>query len=256
MKIVGLYRYPVKSLQGESITTATVGDHGIIGDRSHALRDTATGVVLTARRDPVLLFATGVLRSDGHAEVQLPDGTRTTDAATLSAWIGRPVELVAPTDHPSRYELAIDPEDDSSAVRAWEGPAGSYHDSTRTQLSLIATGDIRRWDVRRFRPNVVVDSVTVDGLLGRRIRLGHDAAATDEANGCVELDVVKQIDRCAMVTRPQPGGIERDVEVLRTVRREREMMLGVGAMTLCTGTIELGHHLVLIEPDGAHLDPR
>ncbi len=61
VEIVQLWRYPVKSLQGTSLPQAVVGPCGIEGDRAGALRDDATGVVLTGRRDPALLFGRGLV---------------------------------------------------------------------------------------------------------------------------------------------------------------------------------------------------
>ena len=78
--------------------------------------------------------------------------------------------------------------------------------------------------MRRFRPNVVVDGSGEDELVGRRVGLGS-----------VVLDVVKRIDRCVMVTRPQPGGIERDLSVLKTVLRDSDGLLGVGAVVVEPG---------------------
>ena len=57
MRVVGLFRYPVKSMQGEELDAATVDELGITGDRQWAVVDTATGLALTGRREPALLFA-------------------------------------------------------------------------------------------------------------------------------------------------------------------------------------------------------
>ena len=229
MEVLALYRYPVKSLQGEALEQVDVGAHGIDGDRSHALRDDASGVVLTARRDPILLFGRGGLDASGQGWVELPDGRRTSADGTLSDWVGRPVRLVEPTDARSTYETPVDPEDEGSAVRRWQGPVGSYHDSATTQLSLVASGEIAGWDVRRFRPNVVLAADSLAHLVGTRIRLGS-----------VELDVVKRIDRCVVVTRTQPGGIDRDLGVFRTIRDERQLFLGVGAIVARHGHSAVG----------------
>ena len=115
---------------------------------------------------------------------------------------------------------------------SWKGPVGRYHDSSRTQVSIVATGDIGEWDVRRFRPNIVIDGDTADGLDGHRVRIGP-----------VVLDVVKHIDRCVMVTRPQRDGIGRDLDVLRTINRERGNLLAVGALVVEPGAVRLGDHL-------------
>jgi MOSC domain-containing protein len=52
--------------------------------------------------------------------------------------------------------------------------------------------------------------------------------------------VMKQIDRCVMTTRPQPDGIERDLDVLRTIRRDRGGFLAIGALVAETGALRVG----------------
>ena len=49
-----------------------------------------------------------------------------------------------------------------------------------------------------------------------------------------------------MITRPQPGGIERELDVLRTVRDERAMLLGVGTLVSTSGTVSVGDRLEVI----------
>lgn len=51
---------------------------------------------------------------------------------------------------------------------------------------------------------------------------------------------MKRIDRCVMVTRTQPGGIDRDLGVLPTVLSECEGFLGVGALVACPGEVQVG----------------
>ena len=63
MRVLELWRYPVKSLQGEQLRGGEIGPEGIAGDRQWALFDVDTGFGLTARRVPDLLFAAG----DGSA---------------------------------------------------------------------------------------------------------------------------------------------------------------------------------------------
>jgi len=49
-----------------------------------------------------------------------------------------------------------------------------------------------------------------------------------------------------MITRPQPGGIERELDVLRTVRDERAMLLGVGGLVVKPDEITVGDGLVAL----------
>jgi MOSC domain-containing protein len=245
MRVVSLWRYPVKSMQGEELDAATIGDRGIVGDRQWALVDLGTGLALTARRVPELLFARARLVGDPtepDVEIELPDGTVTTDDAALSAWMGRDVELRhAGTGISGRYEIAADFEDESgSPWFQWDGPDGTFHDSGRTRVSILGTGSIGSWDRRRFRGNVLVETSSVgaeEALVDRRITLGSAV-----------LDVGRPLARCVMTTRPQPGGIERDLDVLRTINSERATHLGVGTLVVAPGRVAVGDELAVAEP--------
>jgi uncharacterized protein YcbX len=245
MRVVSLWRYPVKSMQGEELDRATIDERGVVGDRQWALVDTGTGLALTARRVPELLFAAARLVGDPaepQVEIELPDGTVTTDDAVLSAWLGRDVQLRhAGAGITGRYEIAADFEDESgSEWFQWDGPDGTFHDSGRTRVSILGTGSIGTWDRRRFRGNVLVETSSVgaeEALVERRVNLGS-----------VVLDVVKPIDRCVMTTRPQPGGIERDLDVLRTINRDRAAHLGVGTLVVAPGQVAVGDELTVSGP--------
>src|SRR5437667_12579147 len=41
--VVGLWRYPVKSMMGEELNSAEVGDRGLVGDRRFAVVGASTG---------------------------------------------------------------------------------------------------------------------------------------------------------------------------------------------------------------------
>ncbi len=235
MQVAELWRYPVKSLQGERLTSADIGPEGLAGDRQWALFDVGTGYGLTARRVPDLLFLTGRLRSDGRVEVLLPDGSVTSEDAVLSGWLGRPVALRSAAEAPGERLYENPAEVGERAEYDWDtfpGARGAFHDSSRTRVSLVSTGTLGSWDRRRFRANVVLSGKGEDALVGRRVRLGGS-----------QLDVVKQVDRCVMVTRPQPGGIGRDTGVLRTIHRQRDGCLAVGALVARAGTVSVGDEL-------------
>lgn len=240
MRVSELWRYPVKSMQGEQLGAVAVDELGVEGDRQWALIDAATGLALTARRVPELLFGGARLVDGGEVAIELPDGSVTTDDEALSEWLGRPVRLTraAPGRH-GRYEIAADFEDEASSEwLQWDGPDGTFHDSGRTRVSVLATGSIGAWDRRRFRGNVIVEA---DGAGAENELVGHRISI-----GAVTLDVVKPIDRCVITTRPQPGGIERDLDVLRTINAERQTWLGVGTLVVASGEIVVGDELVVL----------
>ena len=233
MRVLELWRYPVKSLQGERLTEAYLGPLGIPADRGWALFDRDTGLGLTARRVPELLFGAARLRPDGGVEIVLPDGTVTADEAVLSRWLGRRVELrAAPEDDADVpvYESAVDDDEpDPAEWQQWQGATGPFHDSPRIRVSLVSTGTLGSWDRRRFRANVLLDGEGEDALRGREAALG-----------ATQLRFGAPTARCVMTTRPQPGGIARDTSVLKTIHRERDGFLAVRAAVLEPGTVRVG----------------
>src|SRR5438034_9735770 len=48
--VVGLWRYPVKSMMGEELNSAEVGERGLVGDRRFAVVDASTGKVAGAKK--------------------------------------------------------------------------------------------------------------------------------------------------------------------------------------------------------------
>lgn len=232
MRVTEIWRFPVKSIGGEVLLSADLTELGIDGDRGWSLYDVDTGNTLTARRSPDLLFASARIL-DGDLVITLPDGSEVgeSDHAAMSSWLGRDVEIRAAGEHNldvgGTYEVPLDVENDAEWV-SWEGPGGAFHDSTRTRVSLVSASTLRDWDRRRFRTNVVVDGQGEDDFVGQQITVGG-----------VRLDVTKQVDRCVMVTRPQPG-LDRDLEVLKTINAERATFLAIGCLVLAPGQIALG----------------
>ncbi len=233
MRVLEIWRYPVKSLQGERLESAEVGPQGLVGDRGFAIFDAETGFGLTARRQPQLLFAAATALSDGTVEITLPDGSVARDDAALSAWLERPVVLRSTEEvRDRRFENPVDFENEAGVWEPFAGSNGAFHDSGRANVSLVSTATIGDWDRRRFRSNLLLDGDGEDALVGSRIRIGSS-----------ELDVGKRIDRCVMTTRPQPGGIEKDLDVLRTIHRERGGDLAVGAVVVQPGGLAVGDEL-------------
>jgi uncharacterized protein YcbX len=243
--VAAIWRYPVKSLQGESLAAGELDGDGLRGDRGWGIRDALTGRILTGRRQPQLLLAGATLAEDGQPDIVLPDGTLlhgagpATDAA-LSDWLGTPVTLAAAADESGgRAEFFADATDDTSPAVEWTMPPGRFVDalallvlstaSLRTAAGLYPGGD---WNVRRFRPNVLVDidgdGWPEDGWCGATVGVG-DAEIVPQAP-CV---------RCTMVTRPQPD-IERDLDIYLTVARHHAGTFGVWTAVATPGTVRTG----------------
>src|SRR5215470_4325080 len=99
-----IWRYPVKSMGGESIARCALGPLGIPGDRGWAVRDEQAGEIRGGKKLPALMRCSARYREEPtdahvpHADVTLPDGSATaTDApdvaARLTSLVGRPLTL-------------------------------------------------------------------------------------------------------------------------------------------------------------------
>jgi uncharacterized protein YcbX len=249
-KVVGLWRHPVKSLQGEALDVADIDLDGLRGDRSWGIRDGSTGRILTGRREPRLLEAAATYAGDDPS-IALPDGSvlrgagAATDAA-LSAWLQRPVSLVsAAVVSGGRAEFFEDPTDDTSTAVEWTMPDGRFVDAM--PLLVLTTASLRagaalhpsgQWDPRRFRPNLLIDvdgdDWVEDGWRGQRLRVG--AVEVLPRQGCV---------RCTMVTRPQPG-LDRDLDIYRTVGQHHAGTLGMWSRVGAAGTVRVGDRVDLM----------
>jgi uncharacterized protein YcbX len=239
--VVALWRYPAKSLRGERLERGFLAPSGLEGDRRFALRDPASGRVLSAKRIARLLEARAVT-VDGAVRILLPSGEvidlRGPDAAArLSAWLERPVEVAGP---PAVWERPVIESEDG----VFRGRSGGFFDASAVHLLTTGTVDgLRRlgpggFDARRFRPNVLLDASPAfveERWVGRILRLG---AARVEVSGPCE--------RCVMTTHAQEE-LPVDREVLRTVRRGRGGVVGVYGIVRTAGEVSLGDAVLLEE---------
>lgn len=243
-----LFRYPVKSMQGEGVERLEFEQPSATGDRTWALQDLESGVFLSAKRHGRLLEASARTEADGSVVITLPDGVELEAAdpktdARLSDWLERPVALRRASGELSpAYQALADPLDEGSELYTFLGPRTHFADFADVHLlttaSLLAAKDLHPagdWDVRRFRPTVVVDAgegergFVEDGWIGARAVLGESAA----------FEVFMKTVRCNLPTRRQPG-LERDTAVARVLRDEHEFSLGVYGAFRQGGVVAVG----------------
>jgi uncharacterized protein YcbX len=258
--VQAIWRYPVKSFRGERLERAEVTANGLTGDRAYALRDRATGRVMSGKRW-ARLFECAATYPDGPSappEIALPDGSRVgieRAGAVLSAWLGHDVELArAAPDEAVQYEIAIQTVDDIEAgvdqgtvdAADFPCPPGSFFDAAPLHLltdatlaSLRAAYPEGRFDVRRFRPNVVIETGRALGLVeeswsGRTVALGEQVRAS----------VLMGTIRCVMTTLPQED-LPRDPRILRTIAQHAGGNAGVYATIAAPGMLRVGDRIVL-----------
>jgi uncharacterized protein YcbX len=242
--VAELWRYPIKSMQGERVERIELGPGGSPGDRVLAVVDPAARKVLSAKRYAELIMASA--RTDGDSIVlTLPSGDEFAADdpkvhVALSEWLGKDVRLEAPpTDGVFPMEMYSGMSDETTPLFDWGGPPGTWLDladahflttsSLRAAAALHPDGD---WDVRRFRPVALVDAdADAEGFVEdewQSVRLGT-----------VEAKVIMQTPRCSMPSRAQPG-IDRDMKIGTTIRDVHNNNLGVYCSITRAGVVAVG----------------
>lgn len=257
-RVAGIWRYPVKSMLGETLTECEIGATGLVGDRAFALVDLDDGKVASAKNPrkwgALLACRAAFVDEDGSVvDITLPDGAhvRSDDPdvdAVLSKAIGRSVHLAstAPADRafeevwPDIEGLApeviidsttIGTDDDGERIShlplGMEAPPGTFFDfavlhvlTTATLAHLQALAPTATFDVRRYRPNVLIDTDTEPGFVendwvGRTVRMGEST----------RMAVTIPTMRCVMTTLAQED-LPRDRETLRTIAASNRIDLG------------------------------
>src|SRR6202163_1781985 len=263
--VLSVWRYPVKSMMGEERNASELTDRGLLGDRTIALVDTETGKVVSAknpRKWPTMFDCRAVFTTPPvlgsplpPVRVTFPDGNGATSddagfAELLSAALGRPVTLAtAAPSEPSleEYWPDIAELDNQETVTDEAMPAGTFFDLATVHVLTTATLNRLRelypqgqFEVRRFRPNIVVrpdndDAEFVESKwVGRELRIGDD----------VVLEICDQSPRCVMTTLAQ-GDLPKDSGILRTAARHNDVHVGVYAEVRRAGRVQRGDAVAL-----------
>ena len=266
--VAGLWRYPVKSMMGEELNAAEVTNYGLMGDRKFAVVDPVTersrarripasgGTPSSAppmssprtrgRRD--LRPADPARRDHGHKRPAWPSAGSVQGARPGGHAREAPGEGGAPAATAEEYWPDMEGLDYRDTVTDWELPPGTFFDLAIVHLLTTATIDrLRalyppgRFEVRRFRPNIVVaTSPDAQGFVENEW-IGHAVAIGDE----VRLQVTGPCPRCVMTTLAQ-GDLPKDSGILRTAAQHNQVNVGVYADVIAGGTVRRGDPVTLI----------
>ncbi len=228
-KVAQLFRYPVKSMLGEPVRQSWADERGLAGDRAFALIDTETGKVVSAKnprlwRDLLTMSATFTGET---ALITTADGTtlRSDDEDIddqLSKLVGRPVRLTGVAPPGLGFDRARPDEVLRAGIEAVVGmdtghtKPGTFFDFA--DVHLITTATLRQvgTDVRRFRPNIVID-VPGDGFME------NDWAGQDWQIGSdLVLRMIVPTPRCAVPTLAH-GELPSDLGVLRFLAKHNRI---------------------------------
>jgi uncharacterized protein YcbX len=247
---------------GEELNSSYVTERGLVGDRAYALIDQETGKVASAKNPrkweklfdfrSVFMDPPQVAENIPPIRITLPNGTQTFSDQdkdidyTLSKVLGRGVRLMkANLDKPSYEEYWPDIEglaqrekitDEAMPPRTFFDIAVIHILTTSTINRLRELYPEGRFEVRRFRPNIVIESTAsekkdfIENLwIGKKLTIGED----------IVLRITGPCTRCVMITLPQ-GDLPKDLGILRTVARYSQVNVGVYASVLQGGTIHRG----------------
>jgi uncharacterized protein YcbX len=283
--VVGIWRYPVKSMMGEELNASEVTERGLLGDRAYGLMDASTGKVASAknpRKWPRLFdFRAAYVEAPRRGvqlpevRITLPDGAVLTSGQadldqTLSRELQREVTLEeADPGHRSRVPAPRAPEparaeeywpdmeglDYRDTVTDFDMPEHTFFDLAVVHVLTTATLDRLRelyppghFEVRRFRPNIVVRPPDAANGFVENDWIGSTVRIGDD----VRLSVTGPCPRCVMTTLPQ-GDLPKDSGILRTAARHNQANVGVYAAVVRGGEVRRGAAVMVEEPVAAPL---
>jgi uncharacterized protein YcbX len=258
--VVSLWRYPVKSMMGEELNATEVTERGLLGDRAYALVDSSDGKAASAknpRKWPRLFDFRATVIGPARAaakvppvRIALPDGTiATSDQGDLnqilSKALNRAVTLGAAQRgavNAEEYWPDIDGLDHRDTVTDFTLPEETFFDVAMVHLLTTATLDrLRelypqgRFEVRRFRPNIVVQLGSSETSFAENAWVGHTLAI----GTAVRLKITSPCGRCVMTTLAQ-GDLPKDPGILRAAAQHNQVNVGVYAAVEQGGTIRRG----------------
>lgn len=231
-RVVGLWRYPVKSMGAEELSEADVTWNGLAGDRRWAFI-----------RDHKIRngFPWLTLRECENMSQYSPSFTNRTKPDTSPTVVRTPSGTIVDVTDPSlASELCPG---GASVIRQCRGIFDTFPLSLITTQTIARLGEIvgDKLDVQRFRPNILVEATDdspfqEDTWVGQVLRLGG-----------VRMRVDKRDGRCVVITI-DPETAERNPTILRTVVDERQGCLGVYGTTVEPGNVAV-HDEVIKESD-------
>lgn len=234
--ISGLYRYPVKSMRGESLEQAHLYWHGLDGDRRYAF--------VRQGADSGFPWLTG--REVSHLLRYTPRFARPDDPRESPIVVTTPDGRELPVEAPElAEELAAMYRSPFFLFKLGRGAFDSQVLSLMSNASVAALGRSAGMtlDGRRFRQNIYLE--TRDGMpFGEEEWLDKALVIGDGPDG-PRVRIIRRIIRCVMINI-DPQTAERDARVLKTVAQTRDSCAGVYASVERTGVIRVGDTVSLV----------
>lgn len=239
-----LYRFPVKSMRGESLPEVYGDWHGLDGDRRYAFvrSDNRSGFPwLTGREVPQMLQYTPRYTqpddvADSPVEVTLPDGRILPIHAPelnqeLAEAYGKPVNLI------KIGRGAFDVQVISVMSTATVAELGA----------MIGTAVGGKVSPLRFRQNIIIEPFDNQPFVEERWLDSSLVFGSQQGNkpDGLRIRLNQRIQRCVMINI-DPATSEKEPAVLKTVAQTRDSCAGVNSSTERPGTIRVGDVVKLV----------
>lgn len=229
-RVKEINRFPVKSILGESLSSALIDSRGILGDRLWAVKNEngKFGSGKTTRRfqkmDDLFRYKA---RYEGDIPIlTMPDGTEYRGDQekvheALSKLLGFHVKL-------SKEE---------SISHFDEGPISII---TTSSLNMLSKDLGETVDPRRFRANLLIETEATgyfeDEWVDRLIQVGES----------VTLKIVAPLQRCIMVNNSQEE-LKQDARILKTLVTNHSAMFGVWAKVERNGKVNVEDEVIFLK---------
>lgn len=286
-KVVGsvkeIWRYPVKSMQGERREQCDVAKNGIVGDRGWAVKDVEADEIRGVRKIPKLLHCQASYVEEPTAQdipavkISTPNGDmlQTGSAACetqLSEFLKRPVslwplqpswnlkhyrlkEMATSKDLRTQFGTETNPDISSISLKlllelaVFATPVGRYYDCY--PLHILTTSSLKT--MAEIEGKGDFDS--------RRFRPNLLIESSDDQEGLAEfawtggvlaigetrIKIETRTVRCSMPAQPQPG-LAKNAHVVKAMVNNTDRHLGVYASVIKEGVVKQGDEVVLYTP--------
>jgi uncharacterized protein YcbX len=275
-----LWRYPVKSMLGTTLSEVVVTPNGFLGDRAWALRDVETGRIASAKKFPRLLEFRATYEvepageSPGRVRIETPDGDPICPedpaaSRAISKLLGRDMRLEneARVDEKTTIDretvfgdVPLDQmksEWSPEAISEWTPETmPDYFQLKKStffeigSVFVLASGSVEHLlelqggtaliDRRRFRPNFFIDTSPERGRFVEDDWMGGALSIGDD----LVLDDFQPTLWCVTSTLAQEE-LPRDLSILRTTAENHKGCLGVYASVRSPGLARVGDPVVL-----------
>ena len=220
-----IWRYPVSSIGGERIDRIHLHQGGIEGDRGYLLVDAFTGDVASPESTPrwrKALMLHAIYDGDDPI-VTIPGSTGMRPGEALNRAVSEFFDFSC-----AIVKVGDDISATSKAIPRYDvAPLHIITSSTLRSLASVLPDS--RIEVRRFRPNLVIDTeMDEQGWIGKSWRAGLAQGTVTEAT-----------KRCGM-TMIAHKGLPEDPEILRMIVRRHSRFLGVYASVATGGSVAVG----------------